>query len=150
MNRKLMSVAMRGMVSAVVMAVMCGCADENRPGTSVTGHIAASIDLDSKAITSKGRSADEAAVSVGDLAVSIVAEDGSYSHTWASVDQFPTDQEFNVGRYTLTAFYGAATDEGFEKPYYYGETQVNVVADRTTAATLTATLANAMVSVDYT
>lgn len=140
--------------TAAVMATLsiAACSSDNSPATSDTGRIATSVQLDASAITSKGRANDQTAVSItaSDLAISLTSADGSYNQSWASPDLFPSDKEFKTGLYTLTATYGDGKSEGFDKPYYFGETQVRVVADQTTGASLTATLANAMVSVSYT
>ncbi|MDE5814567.1 MAG: DUF4493 domain-containing protein, partial [Muribaculaceae bacterium] len=52
--------------------------------------------------------------------------------------------------YTLTAFYGNVNECGFDKPFFTGSETFNVLEGRETSVSLTATLANAMLSVDYT
>lgn len=76
--------------------------------------------------------------------------DGSFSSSWESVDLFPTDKAFTIGAYTLEASYGTEGEEGFERPYFYGSTNFNVLEEETANPSVTATLANCMVSVDYT
>lgn len=87
---------------------------------------------------------------VSDLALSLTKADGSYSKEWASAADFPADQPFGIGSYTMKASWGQPDDEGFEKPYYYGQTEVLVEEGKTTEASLTASLANTMVSIAYT
>ncbi len=87
---------------------------------------------------------------VSDLALSLVKADGSYSRQWASAADFPADQPFGIGNYTMTASWGEPDDEGFDKPYYFGETEVTVEEGKTTEVNLTASLANTMVSISYT
>lgn len=87
---------------------------------------------------------------VSDLALSLTKADGSYSKEWASAAEFPADQPFGIGSYTMKASWGQPDDEGFEKPYYYGQTEVLVEEGKTTEASLTASLANTMVSISYT
>lgn len=69
---------------------------------------------------------------------------------WNSIDDFDATAKFPVGNYTLNALYGDATAEGFETPYYYGSTNFTIRENESTPVSLTATLANAMVTVTYT
>lgn len=70
--------------------------------------------------------------------------------TWSSIADFENAGSFAAGGYTLTAFYGSLEEEGFEKPYFYGEAQVTVVEGRNADVNVTASLANSMISIDYT
>ena len=85
-----------------------------------------------------------------ELNLRLVKSDGSYTHSWGSVGEFPVDQQFTTGAYTLEAYYGAMDYEGFDAPYYYGVADLNVVEGSATEVSVTATLANTMVSIDYT
>lgn len=70
--------------------------------------------------------------------------------TWDSLTSFNSQSSFATGSYTLTAFYGSIEDEGFEKPCFQGSTEVTVLESRQADVEVLATLANAMVSVEYT
>ncbi|MDE6512325.1 MAG: DUF4493 domain-containing protein, partial [Muribaculaceae bacterium] len=70
--------------------------------------------------------------------------------TWKSLAEFNAVEGFDVGSYTLTAFYGNISECGFDKPYFKGEASVNVLEGRETSVDVTAQLANVMLSVDYT
>ncbi|MCM1320272.1 MAG: DUF4493 domain-containing protein [Muribaculaceae bacterium] len=85
-----------------------------------------------------------------ELNLKLAKGDGSYAESWGSTEEFPTDKEFPSGAYTLEAFYGAPEFEGFDSPYYYGVTDLNIEDGQVTEATVTASLANCMVSIDYT
>lgn len=76
--------------------------------------------------------------------------DGSWSKTYGNLSAFNGEEGFKVGAYNLKATYGTLEEEGFEKPYFAGETQFTVLEGRTVDAQIVATLANTMVSVDYT
>ncbi|MCM1518613.1 MAG: DUF4493 domain-containing protein [Pseudoflavonifractor sp.] len=135
----------------VASALMMGaCASEESPMTAGAGRITPLIELNSDVITtvSTGRSATSP--TVDDLRLSLKSENGSYYKTWPSVAQFPTDEAFKIGKYTLEASMGSLNDEGFEKPYYYGSSTFSVNEGRTTEVSLTASLANTMVSIAYT
>lgn len=82
--------------------------------------------------------------------VSLVKSDNSYSKKWTNVDSFNKETSFPIGDYTISASYGDINQEGFTNPYYYGVNSVHVSPGVTTDVHLTATLANAMVSVRYT
>lgn len=69
---------------------------------------------------------------------------------WQSLDEFHSESGFDVGSYTLTAFYGAENECGFDKPYFKGEATVNVLEGRESSVEVTAQLANVMLSVEYT
>ncbi len=150
MKKILVKVGFQCVASAMLLASVWSCSEDNSPSVSDSGRIALGVGIDVRVITSRGRSADGLDVTAADLSVSLTSADGSFSQTWPSAEQFPVDRDFKAGRYVLSAFYGDSKSEGFEKPYYFGQTDVTVIADQTTPAKLTATLAKAMVSIDYT
>ncbi len=51
------------------------------------------------------------------------------------------------GNHKVVAFYGDSTKVGFAKPYYYGETPVEIKAGQVTPVTVTAKLRNVCISV---
>lgn len=87
---------------------------------------------------------------VADFSVSLTNLSTSEVKTWPTLSDFQNQKSFGVGSYTLTAFYGNPEDEGFEKPYFSGSTEVQVLEARQSEATVVAQLANSMVSIDYT
>ena len=100
--------------------------------------------------TRAGESDDKAFVpEVSKFSVSLKNSDGSYNKNWATVDAFHKEDGFPQGNYTIAAYYGDLDTEGFEKPYYYGESTVQVKLGQTAGPTVTASLCNAMVSVRY-
>lgn len=129
---------------------LASCGHEATGPMSGTGSLSPSVELDTRVISSKASSRAGDAVTVSDLALTIKSKDGSYSKTWASVSDFPDDQQFKIGQYTVEASYGSIEEEGFEKPAYYGSTDVTVTENNTTTVSLTAELVNSMVSIDYT
>ena len=70
--------------------------------------------------------------------------------TWNTLTDFNSQSSFPTGSYTLTAFYGSMEEEGFEKPFFSGSTEITVLEARQTDVELTASLANSMVSIEYT
>jgi hypothetical protein len=118
---------------------------------SAEGSISPQIELNTDVLSSK-KSASRAAntITVNDLALSITAQDGTYSGSWKSIADFPTENYFTIGDYLVEASYSSIETEGFECPAYYGSQQIKVLEDKTTDVAFEATLANTMLSVDYT
>lgn len=54
-----------------------------------------------------------------------------------------------VARYRIAAKCGAETDAAWNSPFYYGETEVMLSAEKTVAADITCTLANVKVTVNF-
>lgn len=143
-----------GLTAVAAGILIAGCSDTFNPNSSQNGRIYACVDLDTEVITSAGSSKSPSrqatAVTASQLAIDLNSDDGRVSRHWDSLDLFPADEDFPTGAYTMEASYGAATDQGFDKPYYHGSARLNVKESETTPVSITATLANAMVSVTFT
>ncbi|MDE6769043.1 MAG: DUF4493 domain-containing protein [Muribaculaceae bacterium] len=90
---------------------------------------------------------------VADFSISMFNLDTEQEQTWPNLEEFNAfsqEQGFDVGTYTLTAFYGNINDCGFYKPYFMGKADINVLEGRESSVDVTAQLANVMLSVDYT
>lgn len=135
--------------SALLLAISSSCSDDYNPGGGTTGKINPQLDLDVNAITSRSTPAgrDASPVTVNDLKLRLTAADGSFSKEWSSIAEFDNNELFKVGSYTLEALYGDPEEEGFEKPYYYASTTLTVRENKVTPVTLSASLANSMVSI---
>lgn len=141
---------------AVIAAggMLCSCSDDN-PWGQQEGEGRVSLTLTSStevksAIPQITRATAPDVPDESEFAITMARIDGSWSKDYASLAEFNSAATFKTGAYTLTATYGSLNDEGFEKPCYRGETQLTVLEERTTEATVTATLASAMVSISYT
>lgn len=141
---------------AAVIGVLClsACNDENPWVGQGEGRISPRVAADPavKDVAPTLRAGEDGfpVPTVSDLKLSLTKADGTMSQTWESADLFPTDKLFKIGAYTLEASYGESDAEGFEKPYFYGKADFTVMEDEVAEPTLTAKLANTMVSVDYT
>ncbi len=148
MNRKLFWI-----IPASIM-LLSSCGNEDNPSNTGSGLVNLSVNVDSEIITASddidGRSADVSAPKIEDFKIKMQGEGGGYSHQWNSIADFPTDEQFKIGRYRMEAFYGSLEDEGFEKPYYYGSSDFAVTEASVTNVSVTCGLANTMVSIDYT
>lgn len=141
--------------AAVAVTLMfTSCSKDDGQGIDGYGEIKASFTADYGVKPSRSESrANKVDVITPDIAnfyVHLKKDDGSYEKTWSSVGEFPTTQKFLVGNYTMEAYYGALDDEGFNKPYFYGSTKFAVNDDETAEPSITATLANTMVTLEYT
>lgn len=142
---------LQGLAATLAIAALTGCDDDFNPATKGVGGISPEVTVDSEVVRARSsRAGDVADITVQELSLTLTSADGSYANTWATVSEFPTDEKFKVGDYTLEAFYGDAETEGFECPYLHGETSLTVEENQTTTVSLTASLANAMVTVAYT
>lgn len=82
--------------------------------------------------------------------IQLSKSDGTFEKTWGSPDEFNNEEKFTTGSYTLSASYGDINQEGFDSPHYYGEASVTVFDGETTEAEISASLANTMVSLEFT
>ena len=83
------------------------------------------------------------------IALKLVSSDGSFSRAWDSLADFDPATKIPVGAYTMSAFYGDIDIEGFEKPFYLGETPVAVRDRENSSVEINCTLANVKVTVEY-
>ena len=131
--------------------LLAGCSDESGIMTGEgKGSFYPVVKLDSEVMSSDNSSRAGSEITADDLSLRLTSEDGSFMKSWAALSDFSTEEKFKIGNYTLEAFYGNSSDEGFEKPYYYGSTTLTVKEGHETPVSLTAGLANAMVSVTFT
>lgn len=89
-------------------------------------------------------------ITAADLSLTLRSTSGSFVQTWSSLADFDPAQDFPVGAYEFEATYGTKGQDGFDSPYYYGMTQLSIRENQTTPVSVTARLANAMVSIVYT
>ncbi len=144
-------------VAASMLALVSACSDTFDPAiaSEKRGRLLVSVDLDKNVAAPKAKSqapssrttADE--IAVEDLTLRLVSEDGSFDESWDTAEQMAESGDVPVGTYQFEVFYGEPEDEGFEKPYYYGEQTVTIMENQTTTVEVTATLADAMVTVGY-
>ncbi|MBQ9076937.1 MAG: DUF4493 domain-containing protein [Muribaculaceae bacterium] len=142
-----------GVVSVALM-LLVSCGSEDNPSNTGSGSVNFRLNVDSDVIEStdavEERSVDESVPVADDFKIRMSSEDGSYSHTWGSISEFPTDEQFKIGRYRMEAYYGSLENEGFGMPYYYGQEDFVISEASATDVSVTCSLANAMVSIDYT
>ncbi|MDE6298793.1 MAG: DUF4493 domain-containing protein, partial [Muribaculaceae bacterium] len=131
-----------------------GCASEAPWGSEGDRAGKISLNLATNGSVSKSTRADDEMSPVipgtHEFGISLNSSDGSYSKTWSSPEQFNREDGFPMGHYTIAATFGDIESEGFSSPCFKGESDVDVRLGEETSSTITATLANSMVSVRYT
>lgn len=140
---------------AAASLIAAGCSDDSiTSSVNGQGRISPAVDVNrsilaaADAPSAKSR-AEAEDVSAGDLQLTIKSADGAVSKTWASLADYD-NPEFPVGIYTVAASYGSEDSEGFEAPYFYGESQVRVRDGETASTGVTAALANCRFAFSYT
>lgn len=141
------------LLAAAASAALVSCSDES-PWTGSDSEGGINLEFSSDARVMRQTRADDTVSPVvpdGNLfSVSLAKSDGSYAKSWSSVEAFNRETSFPMGDYSLSASFGDIDTEGFDNPYYKGETEVHVSPGVVTDARIVATLANAMVSIRYT
>lgn len=139
-----------------LLLMFASCSDNDSPGVGGYGQVNASVSADnavslSTEMSRAGEQAPEAlSPDLNSFSLTISRKDGSFSKTWETLDAFDPTQQFPIGAYNVEASYGALEKEGFDMPYYYGTEECIVYDSETSTPTVVATLANTMVSVNYT
>lgn len=138
---------------SLLSAGLVSCSDDTPwSGSDTEGGIRLDLQTDGRVM--RQTRADEAVgpmVPAGDsFAISLTKSDGSYSKRWSSVEAFNHEKSFPIGDYDVEATYGDVDQEGFDLPAYRGVTNVHVSPGAVSDAQITATLANAMVTINYT
>lgn len=129
---------------------LVGCSSDSFAPSDGTGTVELQLDVDRQVLTATPSRASLPEIVEGltadDFTIRLVASDGR-SQQWSYADF--NGEKIAAGTYTLEAFYGTEGEEGFEKPYFAGSTQVVVRSDESTHAAVTTSLKNAAVTVSY-
>lgn len=129
---------------------LVGCSSDSFAPSDGTGTVELQLDVDRQVLTATPSRASLPEIVEGltadDFTIRLVASDGR-SQQWSYADF--NGEKIAAGTYTLEAFYGTEGEEGFEKPYFAGSTQVVVRSDESTHAAVTTGLKNAAVTVSY-
>ena len=133
---------------------LTSCGDESPwSGSDETGGIVLNLESDGRLMRHGTRADDTQCPIVPDanaFGIKLTKSDNTYSKTWSSLDGFNKESEFPIGDYTIEATYGDIAEQGFERPCFKGTNTLHVSPGTTTPVNVTATLANAMVTIKYT
>lgn len=139
-----------------LVALGLGACSEDNPWASQRGKggidlkLSASADVKDAIPLVRSGAPELVAPDAANFAIELRNMETDMAQTWQTLEDFNAEGSFDVGVYTLTAFYGNEHECGFDKPYFKGEATVNVFEGRETAVEVTAELANSMLSIDYT
>lgn len=129
---------------------LVGCSSDSFAPSDGTGTVELQLDVDRQVLTATPSRTSLPEIVEGltadDFTIRLVASNGQ-SQQWSYADF--AGEKIATGTYTLEAFYGTEGEEGFEKPYFAGSTQVVVRSDESTHAAVTTSLKNAAVTVSY-
>ena len=134
--------------------VVTSCIDDVRSTNNGNGSFSATFSADysvrdAKA-TTRAANTEPEKPSIAKFYVHLRKSDGTVDRTWSEVSQVPADAQFPAGNYTLETYYGDLKVEGFHSPYYYGSTNFTIREGEIANPEVVASLANTMVSVEYT
>ncbi len=137
------------------MSLLCSCSGDDNPWGGVSGDegaIRLSVSTDGSVLSSTRADDTHATIVPGadELKIRMTRTDGSSSKSWTNLKLFNQEESFQIGEYLLEAIYGDRETEGFDNPYYYASQTINVTSGDEKSVSLTATLANCMVSIRYT
>ncbi|MDY3858374.1 MAG: DUF4493 domain-containing protein [Muribaculaceae bacterium] len=144
-----------GLTAIATTGILVGCSDTFGPGNEKQGRIFPTVGLNTDVVSSDKapsapRSRAAQSITPSQLALDLLSADGSVHNHWESADEFPAGEDWPVGQYSMEATYGNPDEEGFGKPYYYGKADFSVKDNATTPVSITAQLANSMVTVTFT
>lgn len=138
---------------SATMLLLVSCANEDKQGSSGYGAINVQVSADYKVVPVTRSTAESASTienpDVSEFALKLVSSDGSFSRAWDSLADFDPATKIPVGSYTMSAFYGSIDTEGFEKPFYLGESPVTVRDRENSPVEINCALANVKVTVEY-
>lgn len=146
--KRIKSFLMCGVLACLVIA----CSRDNDNPTAGNGSFRLSLQTDNELFPIMRSDADDdsSTPSIEDFSITLADEDGNVIKSWSSISNIPYDATYDVGNYKLSASYGSATDEGFEVPYYYGESQFTIRDQETTDVDVVCTLGQVKMTVKYT
>ena len=143
-----------GALFATSVLVMTGCSDENPiVGSNGEGGISPIVIADGtvEEVVPITRAEEQIIVpDANEFGLRLTKTDGTYDQSWETIGQFPVDESYPIGAYKMEAYYGNINEEGFDRPYFYGSEEFIVEEGETSKVNITASLANSMVSIDYT
>ena len=108
--------------------------------------------IDSTVVTPSGQRISippSAIPSEAEMSLTLHADDGRYTHTWASVTDYLLTELLRPGDYTASVACGSASDEGFESPFFAGHARLHLAGGTETEVEINARLASALFHVTF-
>ncbi len=151
-----MKLTFKNVALGLALVGLASCANEAPWGNGSRGKgainlkLTADADVEDALPSVRAGAPELVAPDAADFSIEMRNLDTDQVQTWRTLEEFNSVEGFDVGTYTLTAYYGNINDCGFYKPYFMGKADVNVLEGRESSVDVTAQLANVMLSVDYT
>lgn len=151
-----MKLTLKNAAFSLALCCLASCANEAPWGNGSRGKggidlkLTADAEVKDALPSVRGEAPELVAPDVADFAIKMLNLDTEQEQTWKTLEEFNSHDGFDVGSYILTASYGDINECGFDKPFFTGTTEVHVLEGRETPVDVTATLGNAMLSIDYT
>lgn len=155
-NDRFMKITLKNVALGLAICGLVSCANEAPWSNGIQGkggvNLKLTADADVKDAMPSVRAGEPELVApdVSYFSVEMLNLDTELKQTFSTLEDFNNQDGFDVGSYTLTAYYGNINECGFEKPYFMGEANVNVLKGRESSVEVIAQLANVMLSVEYT
>lgn len=141
---------MRINVMARILAlalVSAACSkQQNEPGATLTFSVA--TDSQVTEMTRSSVSDYTTLPEVGKFTIVVTGSDGNTVYN-GLLDAYSASTALKAGNYTVKASYGSASDEGFDKPYFYGEKTFSIAGGGNTDVSIPVALANSLVRMEY-
>ncbi|MDE6300590.1 MAG: DUF4493 domain-containing protein [Muribaculaceae bacterium] len=144
---------LKGAICAALLGVSVACTDgysPYKPTSPNKGTMSLKVEIDKSLANGKASRAEYSDITADDLSLSLTSSEGDFQETWDNLSDFPEEKEIPVGEYTVEVAYGDPDSEGFESPYFYGSQTISIAENESTEVNISATLQNAMLSIDYT
>lgn len=145
----------------VTIILLSACESEQKRSNTATGMLALRLAASGDVINTTTRTEDggenegenteedDLVPEIGDFTIAVM--DGNVVKTsWDKFSEYPNYAVLPVGAYTLKAYYGDSSMEGFDSPYYEGTQEITIEDDATIEASITCYLTNVKVSVECT
>lgn len=135
-----------GMAALALMSVSCS---KQQGGESLDGKVSFSLDADGQVTeTTRSNVADYAALPQSGK-FTIVLTNGSGDEVYSGLlEDYSSSTALKAGNYSVSAVYGSASDEGFEKPCFSGSKSFSITGGGTTSVAIPVSLANSIIKVE--
>ncbi|MBR3831410.1 MAG: DUF4493 domain-containing protein, partial [Muribaculaceae bacterium] len=134
----------------IITLGLSSCSSDDSPTGIGSGMVNLNLNINPSIITSSQVPPSILIPQPDDFSILMNSNDGNVSQSWDTFVNFPQNKLFRSGSYTLTASYGNNEIEGFDCPYFIGNTTIQVSENTTTNANIDCKLANSLVTITYT
>lgn len=135
-----------GMMALAVLPVSCS---KRQGGEGLDGRVLFSLDTDGQVtVVSKSSVADYATLpQAGKFTIVLTNGNGDEVYN-GLLEAYNASTSLKSGNYSVSATFGAASDEGFEKPFFSGSKTFSVTGGGTTSVSIPVSLANSIIRVE--